>query len=241
MSQFSMQDDRKKILGRIRKALRLPAPRPHSTAAAHAAPVPLFENQLPIIGQENFRQWLPPVGESWDDRAALFARNSTELTTEFLLCEDEAQLQTHLNRLKDEHGWTQIASHRGELTDAAIGALGLPCLLTDDGYDVTQLEKCEVGITQCEALIAQTGSVLVTNRSAGGRALSVLPPHHVVLARRDQLLPDLTAAFAHLRTKYDGDFPTMMSFITGPSRTGDIERILVLGAHGPKRLTVLCC
>lgn len=240
MSQFTMQDDRKKILGRIRKALSVPAPRTHSSEDSHGEPATAFKNQLPIIGQENFRQWLPPVGESWDDRAALFARNSTELTTEFLLCDDEAQLQTHLNRLKDEHGWTQVASHRGDLTDAAIGALDLPCLLTDEGYDVAQLEKCDAGITQCEALIAQTGSVLVTSRSAGGRALSVLPPHHVVLARREQLLPDLTAAFAHLQTKYGDDFPTMMSFITGPSRTGDIERILVLGAHGPKRLTVLC-
>jgi L-lactate dehydrogenase complex protein LldG len=82
--------------------------------------------------------------------------------------------------------------------------------------------------------------VLVSNRSSGGRALSVLPPHHVVLARREQLLPDLPAAFALLKSKYGSDYPSLISFITGPSRTGDIERILVLGAHGPKRLTILC-
>ena len=239
MSQFSLPDDRKKILGRIRKALSVPAPRPHSSTEAHSGSESAFENQLPIIGQGNYQQWLPPVGESWDERAALFARNSTELTTEFLLCEDEAEVKVHLDRLKAENGWTRIASHRGALTDSAVEALALPCLSTDEGYDVTELEKCDVGITQCEALVAQTGSVLVTNRSAGGRALSVLPPHHVVLARREQLLPDLPAAFAHLQAKYGDDFPTMMSFITGPSRTGDIERILVLGAHGPKRLTVL--
>jgi L-lactate dehydrogenase complex protein LldG len=78
----------------------------------------------------------------------------------------------------------------------------------------------------------------VTNRSAGGRALSVLPPHHVVLARREQLLRDLPAAFELLKKKYAANFPSMISFITGPSRTGDIERILVLGAHGPKKLTI---
>jgi L-lactate dehydrogenase complex protein LldG len=82
--------------------------------------------------------------------------------------------------------------------------------------------------------------VLVTSRSAGGRALSVLPPHHVVLAKRDQLLPDLPAAFELLKKKYGTDYPSLISFITGPSRTGDIERILVLGAHGPKKLTILC-
>jgi L-lactate dehydrogenase complex protein LldG len=82
--------------------------------------------------------------------------------------------------------------------------------------------------------------VLVTSRSAGGRALSVLPPHHVVLAQREQFVPDLPAAFDLLKKKYADNYPSMISFITGPSRTGDIERILVLGAHGPKKLTILC-
>jgi L-lactate dehydrogenase complex protein LldG len=50
----------------------------------------------------------------------------------------------------------------------------------------------------------------------------------------------LPAAFALLKQGHGAKFPSMISFITGPSRTGDIERILVLGAHGPKRLTILC-
>jgi L-lactate dehydrogenase complex protein LldG len=119
-------------------------------------------------------------------------------------------------------------------------SLGLPLLWTDNGYDKHQLESCDVGITECDALIAQTGTVLLTSASAGGRALSVLPPHHVVLARRAQLLPDLPSAFARIQEKYGTSYPSMISLITGPSRTGDIERILVLGAHGPKRLTVIC-
>ena len=68
----------------------------------------------------------------------------------------------------------------------------------------------------------------------------MLPPHHVVLAQRDQLVPDLPAAVDLVKKKYADNYPSMISFITGPSRTGDIERILVLGAHGPKKLTVLC-
>jgi L-lactate dehydrogenase complex protein LldG len=103
------------------------------------------------------------------------------------------------------------------------------------------MEKCDAAITECDALIAQTGGVVVTSRSTGGRALSVLPPHHIVIARREQLVADLPAAFALLTQRYAPDYPSMISFITGPSRTGDIERILVLGAHGPKKLTILCC
>ena len=89
------------------------------------------------------------------------------------------------------------------------------------------------------AFIVQTGSVLVTTASAGGRALSVLPPHHVVIATKDQLVADLADGYAILRKKYNNNWPSFISFITGPSRTGDIERILVLGAHGPRRLTVI--
>ena len=61
-----------------------------------------------------------------------------------------------------------------------------------------------------------------------------------MVARRDQFVPDLTAAFELLKQKYATGYPSLISFITGPSRTGDIERILVLGAHGPKKLTILC-
>jgi L-lactate dehydrogenase complex protein LldG len=82
--------------------------------------------------------------------------------------------------------------------------------------------------------------LLITSRSAGGRALSVLPPHHLVLARRSQMVADLPDAFQLLKKKYGGNYPSLISLVTGPSRTGDIERILVLGAHGPKKLTIIC-
>jgi L-lactate dehydrogenase complex protein LldG len=62
-----------------------------------------------------------------------------------------------------------------------------------------------------------------------------------VIARRDQLIADLPDAFALLKKKYGTNYPSFISFITGPSRTGDIERILVLGAHGPKKLSIFLC
>jgi len=68
--------------------------------------------------------------------------------------------------------------------------------------------------------------------------LSVLPPAHLVVARRDQLVPDLATAFALMRKHYGGHWPSLLCLVSGPSRTGDIEKILVMGAHGPKRLAV---
>ena len=96
----------------------------------------------------------------------------------------------------------------------------------------------DLGATSCDCLIAQTGSVVVSALSAGGRALSVLPPAHLVIARREQIVPDLAAAMTLLRQRYDGRWPSALSVITGPSRMADIEKILVFGAHGPKRLVI---
>ena len=237
-----MSTERENILARIREALTATAERP-GNHEAHLAPPPVVDALKiaeALTPQPGVSQWLPLVGESFDERVALYAANSQDLKTDFRLLPSPESLYTELGRLSAEEGWTRIATHRGELTDAACGALALETLLTDQPYEATRLEACEVGITECDALIAQTGSVLITNKSAGGRALSVLPPHHVVIARRDQLVADLPAAFALLRSKYGENYPSLISFITGPSRTGDIERILVLGAHGPKKLTILC-
>ncbi len=236
---------REAILSQIRRALAVPAPKP-----GHHAGEPLpqrdepFQNTFTILGQAEAtrekRHWLPPVGDNWEDWADLFAANCLDLRAEWVLCADEADLEAQLQRLKAENGWRKIGVHRGELTDLAARSLELQTLRVDDGYDAHELEKCDAGITQCDALIAQTGSVLVSNSSSGGRVLAILPPHHVVIARREQMLPDLPAAFELMQQKYGANYPSLMGFITGPSRTGDIERILVLGAHGPKKLTILC-
>ena len=225
--------EREKILGRIREALKVSAPLPgsHGEVAAHT------HAESPA---SNAREWLPSVGVSIEEQFELFAKNCADLKADFQLLASREELKAALVKLREAEKWSHIASHDGELSNFACKALGLPVTLTDRGYDVQEMEKCDAGISECDALIAQTGGVAVTSRSAGGRALSVLPPHHVVIARREQLVADLPAAFALLQKKYAPDFPSMISFITGPSRTGDIERILVLGAHGPKKLTILC-
>jgi L-lactate dehydrogenase complex protein LldG len=190
----------------------------------------------PSSGQA--RRWLPAVGDTFEQQLAAFRENASALKADFQSVKDREELTALLLKLRDAEGWKKIGSHSGELTDVVCRVLALPIVRTDQPYSVNELESCDAGISECDALIAQTGSVLVTTRSAGGRALSVLPPHHLVLARREQLLRDLPAAFELLKRKYGANFPSMISFITGPSRTGDIERILVLGAHGPKKLTI---
>jgi len=217
--------ERDNIFERIREALNV---------KAHAHGV----TGLPTTADH--RRVLPAVGRSVDEQLALFAKNAGDLKATFKLVKDVNALNGELRALRDVESWKRVATHRAAAASHVAEALGLPVLFTDDGYEKSELEQCDVGISECDALVAQTGTVVVTSRTAGGRALSCLPPHHVVIARREQLVPDLPAAFALIKTKYGENFPSMISFITGPSRTGDIERILVLGAHGPKKLTILC-
>lgn len=226
-----MNGDREQILGRVTEALRVPAPLHHekpSKPATHSVTAP-------------FREWLPPVGASAENQVALFAKQSEVLRTEFLECASPEAAAQHVAGLARENGWKRLALHAGRLADAVAASLpsSLELLRIDGGYEKNSLEACDAGLTECESLVAQTGSVCVTARSSGGRALSVLPPHHVVIASRGQVVADLAAAYEQLAAKYADGYPSFISFISGPSRTGDIERILVLGAHGPKKLTVL--
>lgn len=225
--------EREKILGRIREALTLTAPHP-GTHGGHE-PAQTFPGR-PV---QSAKPWLPDGGETPEEQIAHFRAASADLKTDFREATDEAAAMAILKEIAQAEGWKKIATHRSELTDKAASALGLPKLLTGGGYDKNEMEACDAGITECDVLIAQTGSLIVTSRSSGGRALSVLPPHHVVIARREQLVRDLTAGFALIQKKYADNYPSMISLVTGPSRTGDIERILVLGAHGPKKLTVI--
>ncbi len=217
--------ERENLFARIKEALTL-------KARAH------YGSDLPTVVEQ--RSVMPPVGATTEEQFALFAKNAVDLKATFKLVKDEAELAAELKLLSATEGWRHAATHNGPLAQAQTQALGLPTIVINDSHDKQELEQCDVGISECDALIAQTGTVLVTSRSAGGRALSCLPPHHVVLARREQMVADLPAAFALVKQKYGGNYPSMISFITGPSRTGDIERILVLGAHGPKKLTIFC-
>ena len=227
-----MNPGRAIILNRIREALRNnPAPRPHTShSQAEAAAGHNGHAQ---------REWLPKVGATLPEQIELFEKISEGLKIECHRVPTMQAAREVLAKLASESGWRKIASHSHCDTDALLEGISLPVIRTEKGYAIDDLESCDAGVTGCEVLVAQTGGIMVSVESAGGRALSVLPPHHVVIARTSQMVPDLTAAFEHVKRRYGKNFPSFMSFITGPSRTGDIERILVLGAHGPKRLSRL--
>ncbi len=96
----------------------------------------------------------------------------------------------------------------------------------------------KTAITTCEALSARTASVAVSSAIGIGRRAFAAPETHIVIVYANQIYADLPEVFAHLEQKYGSNFPSQITIITGPSRTADIEKTLVLGAHGPKKLQV---
>jgi len=236
---------REAILGRIREALRVAAPPPHlgphagGTATGHADAA-TGPGSLAILPAEAARPWLPDGGESPADHLRILTENLGKLRAVVHRAADLPAAAAFVAALAAERGWRRVACHAHPQVDAVVG--GLPCesLPVDAGrFDKNALEACDAGVTACEVLVAQTGSILVSSASCGGRALSILPHVHVVVAGLDQIVATLGDAFAAVRQRHAGRLPSMLSFITGPSRTGDIERILVLGAHGPKELFVV--
>lgn len=96
-----------------------------------------------------------------------------------------------------------------------------------------------VGISAVDFLVARTGSIVLSTATAGGRRLSVLPPFHIAIATPAQIVVSLDEALQQYHSRGESKRSSYATVITGPSRTSDIEKILVLGAHGPKRLAVI--
>ncbi|WP_163708873.1 LutC/YkgG family protein [Mangrovibacterium lignilyticum] len=99
----------------------------------------------------------------------------------------------------------------------------------------------QVGITPCEFLVAHLGSVMISSGGESGRRVHVFPETHIVIAHQRQLVKFLDDAMEAIQAKYHGNLPSSITNITGPSRTADIEKTLVMGMHGPKKLIVLLC
>jgi len=161
-----------------------------------------------------------------------FARELTNVSGNFIYCESEITLIENLILLVEKIKKTKICVWE-EGIQSLLESYSFPFISGKEN-----LEATEVGITSCEYLIARNGSVMLSNGNASGRVLSIYPPIHVVFAKASQLVMDLKHAFISMKEKYGAELPTMISTVTGPSRTADIEKRLVLGAHGPKELYV---
>ena len=95
-----------------------------------------------------------------------------------------------------------------------------------------------VGVTGCFCAIAETGTLLLLGGAAMPKTTALLPETHVAIVRRERLVATMEDAFALLRSEA-GEPPRSTWFVSGPSRTADIEQTIVIGAHGPYRVHVI--
>jgi L-lactate dehydrogenase complex protein LldG len=160
-----------------------------------------------------------------------FAQEFSKVGGVFIYCEDEAEVVSTLAALNEECNWHNVYCAEPEFQ----------YMLTQAGVtfesDEESIQQLHVGITGCEFVIARLGSVMVSSKNS--RRLNVYPETHVVIAYVNQLVDDLKDAFSAIQEKYAGKLPSMISVITGPSRTADIEKTLVMGAHGPRELFLI--
>lgn len=161
-----------------------------------------------------------------DDLSVLFAAAFTRLMGKFAYCESDQDLSIQVAELIRQQGWKEVYCVEDRLRQVLPGF----------GFSQQALADSDVSITSCEALVARTGTMVLSAALQEGRTASVYAPVHICIARTSQLVWDISDALRLLQDRYGTNLPSLVSFATGPSRTADIEKTLVVGVHGPKEV-----
>ena len=161
-----------------------------------------------------------------------FAQELSALGGKFVFVENEKDLGHTLALIIREEGFGPVFCVNPEL-QSQLSSEGIEYLSEEK-----ELKHTKSGLTECEFLIARFGSVLMSSGLSSGRKMYAWPEIHLVVAYASQLLPEISDAIIGMREKYNGVLPSMLTLVSGPSRTADIEKTLVMGAHGPRELFV---
>lgn len=160
-----------------------------------------------------------------------FAEEFSRLQGKFIFCTSKSEVADNLQALAVAKEWEQIYCQTPTL-EKQFQLNQLPF------YNKGDMHSANASITDCELLVARTGTIVLSAAQSSGRALPVYTPVHIVIAYTHQLVFDLKDAIGRLKEKYHGNLPSAISFASGPSRTADIEKTLVVGIHGPREVYV---
>ena len=204
---MNVSPSKENILKKIRKAL------------SQSTPLPFPKSE----GTESVYQPLEQEPE------VEFAEQFTKLQGRFIFCINQQELAFQLNSLVRKQDWTRIYCIEDKLIASFADQLA-------DRLVKNDLAGCDVSITGCEYLVARTGSIAMSAAQQSGRNTSVYAPVHICIAYTSQLVYDVKDALQGIKDKYGDNLPSLITFATGPSRTADIEKTLVVGVHGPKEV-----
>jgi L-lactate dehydrogenase complex protein LldG len=178
------------------------------------------------------------MSSSPDDLIRLFKDRFEAVSGEYIGCTGVGDAMRRLSGLFINEDWDRAAA----ATDAPVWARnalkGVAMLFPvaeapESRSDMVELlASMNAGITRAEGLIADTGTIAIASRSRGDRLTSLLPPVHIAIIFGTPIYETLAEYLE------EADRSLTHQFITGPSRTADIEKELVLGVHGPLRVIV---
>jgi L-lactate dehydrogenase complex protein LldG len=168
---------------------------------------------------------------SRQEKEVEFAEQFARVQGRFIYSKDKQEMLHQLKQLITQNGWTRVFCRESVLRQ--ILDEPLKGLITQSG-----LPEADASITSCELLIARTGSILLSAGQESGRTVSVYAPVHICIAYTRQLVYDIREGLEFLQEKYKKGLPSLITLATGPSRTADIEKSLVVGVHGPKDVYV---
>jgi len=175
--------------------------------------------------------WVPIKEE--DGTAITFVQNFKEHGGIFIYLESEAEFAECLKQLAPENGWEPLWCTSPEMQ----------CKLDKYGILYSESKQREpkqmlVSLTGCECLVAQTGSIVLSDALTHDREAYALPDILLVFATTEQIVPGMRTAFQTVKRKYAKNKPSQLTVITGPSRSSDIEQTLVIGASGIRQVAV---
>jgi len=160
-----------------------------------------------------------------------FGEQFSKLLGKFVYCADVEELESQLSTIISYNKWEKMFFREDEMKSVFNSSLfGKP--------SYPDLASADAAITTCEALVARTGSIIMSSAQKSGRTTSVYAEVHVCIAFTDQLVYDVKDGLQLIKERYTGRMPSLVTFATGPSRTADIEKTLVVGVHGPREVYV---
>lgn len=158
-----------------------------------------------------------------------FAEQFNLLQGKFIYCQDIQEFHLKWRGLLQQQQLQKIycadGTLRSQLGEPFAGLCSHP-----------ELASCEAAVTGCEYLVARTGTIVLSAAISNGRTPSVYAPVHLCVAFTRQLVYDVKDALTQLKARYGDHLPSLVTFASGPSRTADIEKTLVVGVHGPKEV-----
>lgn len=208
--QFGESTSREKVLKKVRHALLEPSDNPFKDLDLESA---VFA-KMP------------------EEKDIQFAMEFSKKGDSFIYCKSPNDMLMKVKALFHENNWKE-AWCNDELLTGLLNHAGITTYTgtLDQGF-------YKIAVTSCECLIARTGSIIISSGLESGRKLPFAADIHIVIAFTSQVVEDVKQGLEFIKNKYRNGLPSMVSIISGSSRSDDVEKTMVSGGHGPLELFV---